>query len=876
MRFTNHFFAVLFVLFSAFTSYAQISTFPYQEGFETGFGDWQQYSADDFDWLRNTGGTPTWLTGPDAAYEGSWYAYAEANNHFDQNTGLYAIFDFASAGLSDVNFIFAYNMFGLTIPIILPDQMGTLNLFVSTDAGANWTNVWSVSNNQGNNWHRALVDLSAYASLDNVYIGFQAQIGDGERSDIAIDDIQVFETPPCTTVPYLETFNGSTTFPFGWFYDNLWTVDANWPGANPITGNHAQVIDNTLGSGTLYSPCFDVSSNSDLHVRFYNYWSDAVIGSHDGYFYGSPDGGTTTYLIDQWQNNTPDEEGWKEYDISSWADGAGELTFWWEINCTGLIFWGGNWAFDNFEVKEGDWNYFWTGNTDTDWNNTGNWENNTIPDIYSDATIPVDPVGGIFPETNSGTSANCRDLFIEDGSHLNIAPNTDLTVHNTIYNYGNASCLIIDADASGMGSIIHNTPFVQGTVEQYITSERWHLVSSPISDAIINTYYDIYLKEYSEPTDTWTYLVNPVTMPMNVPQGYSAWASDIYTGTTIGLFGGTLNVEDVDINYLPYTPAAAMTGFNLIGNPYPCAIDWNQNWPTNNISGWAVIYDNGTYRGWNPYLTGSNRSYNGKLDGIIPATNGFWVRATNNAASLTIPASERVHSNQPFYKEAEESTAGSVRLLARANNWTDEAAIIFHDNGTTGFDGLYDLEKLYNVEESPQIYSISDEKNYAVNVLGKLSDNMVIPIGFEMIVTGDYSIEAGEIQNIGSEYDVLLEDILSGEMIDLRRQPAYNFYFSPNENGHRFNLHFSKSAINVSDVSEDLIKIYANDKNVFISLDHPADSDIQINDLTGKQVGQYHYAALKSTTLPLNVKTGYYVVRVITPEKVASEKVFIK
>lgn len=877
MRSTKHFFALLVLLSVVITSQAQVTTFPYQEGFETDFGDWQQYTADNFDWSRNSGGTPTMLTGPGAAYEGDWYAYAEADNHNNQNAGLYAIYDFNSAGLSDINFIFSYHMFCLTIPFIFPDQMGTLNVYISTDAGSNWISLWNNSGNQGNNWHRVKLDLSAYTSFDNVYIRFQAQIGNGNRSDIAIDDIQVYETPPCSNIPYLETFDGSSTFPFGWFFDNLWSVNATWPGADPLTGNHARVISNTTGNGILYSSCFDVSLNTDIHVRFYNYWTDPIIGTHDAYFYGSPDGGTTTYLIDEWHNNNPaSEEGWKEYDISSWADAAGELIFWWEIDRSGFFFFGGEWAFDHFEVKEGDWNLLWTGNINTDWNIGGNWENDAAPDAYSDATIPTTPTGGNYPETNSGTSANCRDLFIEAGSHLNIAPNTDLTVHNTIYNYSDASGLIIDADAAGMGSILHNTPFVQGTVEQYITSERWHLVSSPISDAIINTYYDIYLKEYDEPTDTWLYLVNPVTMPMNVPQGYSAWASDIYTGTTISLFPGTMNVEDVVINNLSYTPAAPMTGFNLIGNPYSCALDWNQNWTTTNISGWAVIYDNGTYRGWNPYLTGNNRSYNGKLHGIIPSTNGFWVRALNNSASLTIPASERVHSNQAFYKDTEESTNGSIRLLATANNWTDEATIVFHENGTQEFDGLYDLEKLYNVSESPQIYSISGQINYSVNVLGKLSENLIIPVGYEMYMSGDYTIEASDIQNIESEYNVFLEDVISGEMIDLRRDPVYNFYFSVDDSKHRFNLYFSKSAININEVNEKLIKIYSSDKNVFISLDQSADCDIQIIDIAGKQVGKYNYANLKSTTLHMNVKSGYYVIHVITPETVVSEKVFIK
>ncbi|MEZ5195817.1 MAG: hypothetical protein R2764_05305 [Bacteroidales bacterium] len=39
-------------------------------------------------------------------------------------------------------------------------------------------------------------------------------------------------------------------------------------------------------------------------------------------------------------------------------------------------------------------------------------------------------------------------------------------------------------------------------------------------------------------------------------------------------------------------------------------------------------------------------------DGIIPSTQGFWVRATSASAALTIPQSERMHSNQAFYKDS--------------------------------------------------------------------------------------------------------------------------------------------------------------------------------------------------------------------------------
>ena len=51
--------------------FAQVTTFPYAESFESGLGNWTQPSTDDFDWTRNSGSTPTNNTGPNSAHSGA-------------------------------------------------------------------------------------------------------------------------------------------------------------------------------------------------------------------------------------------------------------------------------------------------------------------------------------------------------------------------------------------------------------------------------------------------------------------------------------------------------------------------------------------------------------------------------------------------------------------------------------------------------------------------------------------------------------------------------------------------------------------------------------------------------------------------------------
>ena len=57
-----------------------ITTFPHQEGWENSLNGWTHDPANDFDWMINSGGTPSGNTGPGSAYEGTNYIYTEASN----------------------------------------------------------------------------------------------------------------------------------------------------------------------------------------------------------------------------------------------------------------------------------------------------------------------------------------------------------------------------------------------------------------------------------------------------------------------------------------------------------------------------------------------------------------------------------------------------------------------------------------------------------------------------------------------------------------------------------------------------------------------------------------------------------------------------
>ncbi|TCI92161.1 fibronectin type III domain-containing protein [Tenacibaculum sp. M341] len=162
-----------------------VNTFPYSQGFESGDG-WTQVGGDDGQWLRDSGGTPSNNTGPSAATQGSFYMYLEASTSGAGQIGsnATAILEspcFDLSGVSSANFTFSNHMFG--------NNVGSLTAQVSTD-GTTWTNVWTQSGSQGNQWNDVAVNLGTYIG-STVRIRLVGVTGNGWSSDIAIDNLAV-------------------------------------------------------------------------------------------------------------------------------------------------------------------------------------------------------------------------------------------------------------------------------------------------------------------------------------------------------------------------------------------------------------------------------------------------------------------------------------------------------------------------------------------------------------------------------------------------------------------------------------------------------------------------------------------------------------
>lgn len=194
---------------------AEITSIPYNQSFENTFGSWTQNTNDDINWSVDANGTPSNGTGPSNAIDGNYYIYVEASGNGTGYPNKRAIITSPCIDLSNLSvasFNFNYHMYGAS-------NMGTIDVEVSNDNGANWTSIWTQSGNKGNQWLSASIDLSSYLN-NTIQLRFNRVTGNTWQADIAIDNISLSNTSATSNASVFNSFEIEDSFSAFRIYPN--------------------------------------------------------------------------------------------------------------------------------------------------------------------------------------------------------------------------------------------------------------------------------------------------------------------------------------------------------------------------------------------------------------------------------------------------------------------------------------------------------------------------------------------------------------------------------------------------------------------------------------------------------------------------------
>ena len=219
-------------------------------------------------------------------------------------------------------------------------------------------------------------------------------------------------------------------------------------------------------------------------------------------------------------------------------------------------------------------------------------------------------------------------------------------------------------------------------------------------------------------------------------------------------------------------------GWNLLGNPYPCPIDWNSNsgWIKQNLMNqiWIFRPAGNHFANWNGALgIGVNFGHN-----IIESGSSFFVKATSVNPVLEINENAKVGMSPPVHLF--KSKQKILRLLVlKPNEVDDEFALAMLPEALNGQDN-FDSEKMSNPWLN--IYSINiDGKKNAINSIAPIQSEIEIPLGFGSSYTGLHRFSFKGLEEYDS-YDVLLWDKYMGIIHMIHDRHTYEFTFNGGTN----------------------------------------------------------------------------------------------
>lgn len=558
----------------------------------------------------------------------------------------------------------------------------------------------------------------------------------------------------------------------------------------------------------------------------------------------------------------------------------------------------------------------WTGNTSSDWQIAGNWRTGAVPGSSANIGIPGSGITN-FPEVTS-TGTECNNLIIKSGANLVINADASLSVNGILTNETGVTGLRIKSNATGTGSLNHQSDNVPATVERYIANDwKWHFLSSPVASQLIwpsfapdpgaglnfgSTWnWDFY---YWNPNanisnslywanlrkENGDYNDNPVDQSGSVAgfgnavpeftsgRGYLvAYNTDWNTATgspSTHEFIGNLNNGNLNRPI-----QVGENSFNLVGNPYVSAIDWKSTgWAggRSNLNENAGGYD---YWIWNDIAgnygvfnsTGADNSGTLDVGRTIAPHQAFFVQAESDG-NLSFNNDIRTISNQVWLKNTEtESNVLRIKISTPSSGYSDEMIVEFNPSFTLG--GSTKFWSFYT--EAPEIYALNGESNYSISRYANLAENLIIPLGIKTS-NDNYVIEASNIQDFALTEKIFLEDLSTNALIDLKKTPSYSFTGGEGHNTGRFRLIFEAST-GITDEGLLHFNVYASGKSVFISQSgYESKINIQILNVSGQSIYQRESILDELTRIELNVTPGVYIVKIQSEGKVTSTKVVIR
>ncbi len=359
-------------------------------------------------------------------------------------------------------------------------------------------------------------------------------------------------------------------------------------------------------------------------------------------------------------------------------------------------------------------------------------------------------------------------------------------------------------------------------------------------------------------------------------------------------FKGKLFFGSKTVN-LAYAGTGALKGYNLIGNPYPCHIDF-RNLTRTNVDDKFQVYDPTTksYNVWNNTTgsvqkSGTSKFTSGSNAHIIEIGASFFAIANNSSASIT-------------FDEADKTTTGpdatAFRMLDSGLKCNQVRGEIKYVADTIEFADQFFLEwnaNYNNVSAEVDKYDVNKFFGGYLGIGTKTPANdwltmdyrpstgenkQTFPLEVRTLTRDAYKITLSTCFS-NSEYNINLLDKETNTLTEIGSEASYAFNTSDNDKfgNDRFDLVIESKANSVKNAKSNTWVIYPNpNKNGIINIATSSTEqikNIEVLDVNGKLIQSINQPTSNSFELVKNIANGAYIVRVITNSSSVSNTILI-
>jgi hypothetical protein len=592
----------------------------------------------------------------------------------------------------------------------------------------------------------------------------------------------------------------------------------------------------------------------------------------------------------------------------------------------------------------------WNGGAATAWENPENWMPYGVP---TEENCVIIPDSSIVSGTNY--NAYAKNIMVKSGGSLEIESENNLTITDWI-----------NVDSDGNFTVKNNANLIQineesnsGNVNIEKTTDPMYYYDYTYWNSPVTADSNFTFEDLSPLTKSDIYSYNTTInggigcwQPLSsseimIPtKGYIVKAPDTYSTSTQSKTSYTATFTGVPNNGTILIPISKGTDanvsstisetddeWNLIGNPYPSAIDLNKvmNLDTNKdvVDGTVYLWKQMTQLTasyTDPFYGDTVLNYTLKDYTPINKTGGTKITSYNSTEVKTNPINIIAVGQSFFIKAASTMTDGttanitlnnSVRTTAIENktskissdepieknriwlNLTNNSGafsqilIGYLTGATQEMDNGYDAESFGG--NNVTFYSVLSEKKLTIQGRAlPFDDTDNITLGYKAAKKGNYSIRIDHIDGLFENQSIYLVDTVLGVVQDLKESP-YTFYTLVGSFDDRFELKYSIDtqvadessndatlAVNQNTLNNDALTIYySRDTNKLNINNDSSDSTIQkvtLYNLLGQSIATSQVDNLDQNNIQItynNLNDGIYIAKLTTSNGEISKKIIV-